>query len=47
MENVEAMASCEISRGDNVKFECEGEEGECKETHVGYTLVCSGKRKEL
>ena len=44
--NVEALASCEITKGDNVKFSCEGENGSCKITYLGYTLTCSGEKHE-
>jgi hypothetical protein len=42
--NVEAVASCEISRGNNTVFECRGEDGLCTDTRFGYTLTCSGVR---
>lgn len=47
MENVEAIAACEITKGDNVKFACLGEEGECKISGFGYELTCSGTKEEL
>ena len=45
--NVEALASCEITRGDNVKFSCEGEQEICSITYMGYTLTCSGRKVNI
>ena len=41
--NVEALASCEITRGDNLIFECEGEVGTCIIQYLGYNITCTGK----
>ena len=41
--NVEALTSCEITRGDNVKYNCDGDTGKCEITYLGHTLTCSGK----
>ena len=41
MDNVEALAFCEITKGDNVKLRCDGE-GTCSKRYMGYTLTCDG-----
>ena len=43
MENIEALAFCEISRGDNIKLICTGE-GTCSQSALGHTLTCDGTK---
>ena len=41
LENIDALAACEVSKGEDIKFQCEGE-GTCSKTVMGYTLTCDG-----
>lgn len=41
IENVEAMAFCEITKGNKVRLKCDGE-GTCSKSYLGYTLTCDG-----
>lgn len=43
MENIEALAFCEISRGDNIKLICT-REGTCSQSALGHTLTCDGTK---
>lgn len=42
--DVEALSSCEITKGDKVKFKCTDNTGECSISGFGATLKCSGKK---
>lgn len=43
--DVEALSSCEVTGiFGQVIFSCSGNEGECKETYKGHTLLCSGTK---
>lgn len=42
-ENVDALASCEVTRKGEVLYECTGDEGQCgPKSAGGVTLACSG-----
>lgn len=43
LNNVDAMASCEVTRGSSVKLSCSGS-GTCSTTYMGYTLTCDGHK---
>jgi hypothetical protein len=43
LANVEALSSCEITRGNNTVFSCIGDTGTCSDSSWGYTLTCSGQ----
>ena len=43
---IEALASCKIEKKEKIYFQCLGEDGECKDTTMGYTLTCSGEKVE-
>jgi hypothetical protein len=43
LDNVEATAACEISRGGEVKLSCSGANN-CSTTYLGYTLTCDGTK---
>lgn len=45
MSEVEALSSCEITRGNKViKFACSGNTGTCTASAYGYTLTCNGTK---
>ena len=39
---VEALSHCEITRKGKIILECDGNEGTCSATYLGYTLTCNG-----
>ncbi len=43
LANVEAEASCEITKGDKVVLKCSGP-GTCSTKYLGYTLTCDGTK---
>lgn len=43
MENVEALADCEITKKGKVVLKCTGT-GSCSATYLGYTLTCDGRK---
>jgi hypothetical protein len=43
MENVEAIAGCEITKNGKVVLNCSGG-GKCSTTYMGYTLTCDGTK---
>ncbi len=42
-DSIEALASCEISKGDTIKYLCSGNNGKCTITYMGFTLTCDGE----
>lgn len=45
--DVEALSSCEITKGGGVKLKCAGEVGACTTSYMGYTLTCSGTKVKV
>lgn len=41
LDDIEAVAACEVSKGENIKFQCEGDDT-CSKTVLGHTLTCDG-----
>lgn len=41
LDNIEALAFCEITKGNKARLRCDGE-GTCSKSYLGYTLTCDG-----
>jgi len=43
--SVEALSGCEVTRGHETIWKCEGNTGRCEVKKGSFTLTCSGKEQ--
>ena len=46
LNNIEATAMCEVTKGDKVRLKCTDKET-CSTTYLGHTLTCDGTKVAL